>query len=474
MIELRTYQDTCVAGLRDSFRAGFHSPLLVSPTGSGKTVMFSYLSARLREAGQRVIILAHRDELLDQISRTLSAFDVPHGVISAGAPYDKRQVVHVASVFTLARRIERVEVPDYVICDEAHHGTAASTWGKLIAYWRERNPKLRLIGVTATPERLSGEGLGETFDTMVLGPTTRELIDQGALAEYRMFAPAHAVDLSGIGLQGGDYKRGAAAAVMDKPTIVGDTITEYRRLLDGAPTVSFEVSVENAQHMAEQFRAAGYRAVCLDGKMDKGLRRDIVRDFGRGAINIITSCDLISEGFDMPGIVGAILRRPTWSLAMYLQQVGRALRTAPGKDAAFVLDQVGNSSRHGMPDDPREWSLLGRKRSKKDADNPAARTCETREVNGRRIVGCLATSPAAASRCRECGEPFATKPRTIDQVDGTLSEVEIEKARRKADVDRAAARTLEDLIQLGTARGYSNPQGWARHVFHARQARGRE
>lgn len=464
MISLRPYQETCIAGLRGAFRQCFHSPLLVSPTGSGKTVMFSYLTARLLEARQRVSILVHRDELVDQVSRTLGAFDVPHGQITAGSLYDRRLRAQVASVFTLARRLDRVEVPDYVICDEAHHCIGASTWGKVVAYWRDRNPKLRLIGVTATPERLSGEGLGETFDTMVLGPTTRELIEIGALAEYRMFAPKQAVDLTGVGKQAGEFQKRASADVMGKAAIVGDTLREYRRLLDGAPTVSFEVSVENAQMMAERFRAEGYRAVCLDGKMDRGMRRDIVRDFGRGAINVITSCELISEGFDVPGIVGAILRRPTWSLALYLQQVGRALRPAPGKAAAIILDQVGNSLRHGMPDDPREWSLLGReKKGKKDVDNVAARQCEK----------CFAYSPAAAAKCRDCGHLFPRKPREIDELEGELSEIEVERARREAARAQAAAKTLEDLIELGRQRGFRNPAGWARHVWQARQARGR-
>lgn len=463
-LQLRPYQDTWIDGLRQAFREGHHSPLGVLPTGGGKTVCFSYLTARLLSAGQRVSILAHRDELLDQISETLGKFDVAHGILSAGALYDRRQRAHVSGVFTLGRRLDRVEVPDYAICDEAHHAIGASTWGKIIAYWRDRNPRFRLIGVTATPERLSGEGLGETFDTMVLGPTTRELIDLQALAPYRLFAPAQAVDLSSVGMQGGDYKRGASAAVMDKPAIVGNTIAEYQRLLNGAPTVSFEVSVENAQHMAEQFRAAGYRAACLDGKMDKVMRREIVRDFGRGALNVLTSCEIISEGFDVPGIVGAILRRPTWSLAMYLQQVGRALRTAPGKEHAVLLDQVGNSGRHGLPDDPREWSLLGRQeKRKKDADNVACRQCQF----------CYAVSPAAASKCRECGKPFPIKAREIEQVDGTLSEVEVARARREAAAVQAAAKTLEELIEVGRRRGFKNAAGWAKHVFDARQARGR-
>ena len=462
--ELYPYQSTWIDGLRDAFRTGHHSPLGVLPTGGGKTVAFSYLTSRLLASKKRTVILVHRDELVDQVADTLVRFNVDHGRITAGSAYDKRQRAHVASVFTLARRITRVEVPDYVICDEAHHAIGASTWGRIIGHWREANPNLRVIGVTATPERLSGEGLGETFDTMVQGPTTRELIDLGRLSEFRLFAPAQAIDLSGIGMQGGDYKKGALAAAMDKPAIVGSAVGEYRDKINGAPAVAFCVSVEHAQHTAEQFRAQGFRALCIDGTMDKVLRRAVVDDFRRGAINVLTSCELISEGFDLPGIVGAILLRPTQSLALNLQQVGRALRTAPGKECAIILDHVGNSARHGMPDDPREWSLLGRqKKGKSDSDNVACRQCEK----------CFAVSPAAASKCRECGAPFPIKVRTIEEVEGTLSEVDVARAKRKADTDRAAARTLEDLIQLGTSRGYQNPAGWARHIFQARQARGK-
>lgn len=459
---LRPYQDQCIAGLRGAFRDGFHSPLLVSPTGSGKTVMFSYLTGRLLESGKRIVLLCHREELIEQISRTLTAFNVAHGIISAGSGYDRRQMAHVASVFTLARRLDRVEVPDYVIVDEAHHGVAGSTWGKVIAYWRERNPKLRLIGVTATPERLSGEGLGETFDTMILGPTTRELIDLGALAPYRLFAPRQAVDLSGIGKQGGDFKRGEAAAVMDKPAIIGDAAGHYRKLCDGAPAVAFCVSVEHAEHTAEQFRSLGYRAVSIDGKMDRQLRRSIIQDFGRGAINVLTSCDLISEGFDVPGIVAGILLRPTWSLSLYLQQVGRALRTAPGKAHALILDHVGNSTRHGMPDDDREWSLIGRDGARKTkAAEAACRQCEQ----------CYAVSPAAAAKCRECGTLFPVKAREVEVVEGELSEVEVARMKREAARAQASADTLESLAALGAMRGYKNPEAWARHVWNARQRR---
>lgn len=461
MITLRPYQSEAIEALRGSFRAGHHSPLLVMPTGAGKTVCFSYLTQRLTAAGKRVAILVHREELIRQVSDTLRAFDVDRGLIAAGALYDRRQRAHVASVFALARRLDRVAVPDYVICDEAHHCIAGSSWGKVVAAWRAVNPALRLIGVTATPERLSGEGLGEVFDDMLLGPTVRQLIDLGALSEYRMFAPRQAVDLSGIGRRGGDFVRSEAAAAMDKPAIHGDAVAHYRRHCDGAPAVAFCVSVEHAEHVAESFRASGYRSASIDGTMPRDVRRSILQDFSRGGLNVLTSCDLISEGFDVPGIVAAILLRPTQSLALYLQQVGRALRTAPGKTHAVILDHVGNSARHGSPCQDREWSLLGR--------SEASRKTKTGEAACRQCESCFAMSPAAASKCRECGAVFQVVRREVEQVDGELSEVEVAKLRIEAKRAQAAAQTLEDLIAEGRRRGFKNPAGWARHVWAGRE-----
>lgn len=461
MITLFPDQQEWIGGLRQAFAAGYHSPLGVLPTGGGKTVCFSWLTSKLVQNSKRVVLMVHRDELVEQISKTLDRFDVRHGLITAGSLYDRRLLAHVASVMTLVKRLDRTAIPDYVIIDEAHHG-AAATWKKIIAYWRSKNPNLRVIGVTATPELLSGEGLGGMFDEMVLGLTTRELIEMGRLSPYRLFAPHQAVDLSGVHMQAGDFNKKELGAALNKPSIVGSAVGEYSKLLNGAPAVAFCVSVEHAKAVAEQFQANGFRSMSIDGKMEKSLRREVVRDFGAGRINVLTSCDLISEGFDIPGMVGAILLRPTWSLAMYLQQVGRALRVCPGKESAVILDHVANSQRHGMPDDPRAWSLIGREeKRKKDSENVSCRQCDK----------CYAVSPASASKCRECGKPFPIKSREIEEVAGTLSEVEVARARREAARAQASAATLEDLIRLGTERGYGNPRGWASHIFNARQSK---
>lgn len=457
-MELRDYQQRAVEQLRASFRAGHRAPLLVSPTGSGKTVLFSYVATRTQQRGKRVAILVHREELLEQVSDTLKLFGTPHGIVSAGQHYDARELTHVASVFTLARRMERVKVPDLVIVDEAHHAIAGSTWGKVLRAWREVNAKMQVIGVTATPLRLSGEGLGDVFDDMVLGPTTGELIASGALAPYRMFAPAHAVDMSGVHTRGGDFVRAESALRMDTPKITGDAVAHYARHCNGAPAVAFCVSVEHAEHVAERFRSHGYRALSIDGGMDKTLRRSIVQDFRRGALSVLTSCELISEGFDLPGIHAAILLRPTWSLALYLQQMGRALRTCEGKQAALILDHVGNSSRHGLPDDPREWSLLGSGDVKKKGETVA-----------KQCPACYAIVPAAAWTCRECGHEFEVQSREIEETAGDLSELDLARERREAKKAQAMAGTVEALTDLGRMRGYKNPEAWARHVLQARE-----
>jgi superfamily II DNA or RNA helicase len=461
-IQLRSYQDASIEALRNSIRRGRRAPLLVSPTGSGKTVIFSYLTSRLVAGGKRVVILNHRAELTEQISRALNLVEVRHGIIAAGMAYDRRPLAHVASVMTVVRRLAKTEVPDYVVIDEAHHCIAGSTWGKTISEWRIANPKLLVIGVTATPERLDGTGLGKMFDDMVLGPTTAQLIADGWLSPYKLFAPPkqQQADLSGVHTKMGDFVQGESEAVMDKPAIIGSAVSHYRQHCNGAPAVAFCVSVKHAQHVAEQFQAEGFRAASIDGTMDGTTRRNIIRDFSAHRLHLMTSCDLVSEGFDVPGMVGALLLRPTQSLALNLQQVGRSLRICDGKTHAVILDHVGNSARHGLPDDDREWSLEGREKKKKtkDPDDVAIKQCKK----------CYAISRATALVCRECGHPFEGQPRVIAEKEGELQEVDPKLERLKFIQDRAAAQDLDELIKVGKLRGFNNPVGWAKHILSAR------
>lgn len=456
-IVLRDYQEKIIADLREAYRQGFRAPLVVSPTGSGKTRTFAFLSERLCFSRKRLVIMVHREELVAQISAALNDAGVPHGLILAGSLYDVRLPVHVASVQTLVNRLDRIAVPDYVIGDEGHHFLPKTMWGKCILHWQAENPALKINLWTATPERLGGEGLGEMCDTMILGPTTGELIERGFLSPYRLFAPRTQLDFSGVTSRGGDFAKNEISAAMDKPKITGDAVMHYRKLCDGAPSVAFCASVEHAHHTAEQFRAIGYTAAAVDGKMDKHERRRVMDDFSRGRLHVLTSADIVSEGVDVPGLVGAILLRPTQSVALYLQQVGRALRTAPGKECAYIIDHVSNSARHGLPDDPREWSLFGTAKGKKKSDAPGCRQCPK----------CYAISPLAAQKCRDCGAPFPVKERVIEQVDGELTEIEVARMKREAVETQAKAKSLDDLKAL--AKQLGRKEGWAVHVFEARQ-----
>ncbi len=460
MIHLRDYQADCIGGIRDAYRAGRRSPLLVSPTGSGKTVMFAYIANGTSRKGNRVLILVHRQELVDQTVRTLHAFGVDHGVIAAGRSPDRTHAVQVGSVQTVVRRLEFFR-PDLIIIDEAHHGTAGS-WRKVI----DANPQARILGVTATPERLDGRGLGEVFDELIRGPEVAWLIDNGHLSRPVYYAPPQAVNLAGLHIRGGDFAKDELAKAMDNKAITGDAVEHYARICRGAPAVAFCASVAHAQHVSEQFQAAGFRADVLDGTLDRDTRRDRVKALGDGRLHVLTSCEIINEGFDLPIVAAAILLRPTMSLGLHLQQIGRVLRPAPGKDRAVILDHVGNLARHGFAEDERDWSLEGRKRKKrKKAD-------DEEDINVRQCPGCYCCH-APAPTCPECGHVYEVKAREIEVIDGTLEEINVEAMRRERKREQASAQTLEDLIAVGRSRGYNRPEAWARHIWHARQGKAR-
>lgn len=426
------------------------------PAAVSKTITFSYIASRVRQNGKRIGIFAHRSELIGQISRTLKLFDVPHGLITAGSTYVPNQSVYVCSVQTYARRVAagRAPVFDMGIVDEAHHASEGSTWDRCMA----NSPDAIWLGVTATPERLDGRPL-EAFQVMLKGPTPRQLIDAGALCDYRLFAPT-TIDLSGVHTIAGDYNKGELADAVDRPSVTGDAVRHYAQYLKGAPSVAFCVSVAHAEHVAEQFRAAGYKAASVDGKMSADDRAKVIGEFSAGKLNVLSSCDLISEGFDVPGIHGAILLRPTQSLSLYLQQVGRALRTAPGKDRAIILDHAGNCGRHGLPDQDREWSLEGRKKSKGTPnDVQPVRQCER----------CFCAYPANRGACPECGWVPAPAPRQVEQVDGELTEVNTEEVRRVSPIlaAQSKARDLDALLRLG------HSEARARHILAARAEKDR-
>lgn len=465
MTGLRDHQVDLVAALRARMAAGSRAVLVVSPTGSGKTYTFCWTAARAAERGRRVLIVVHRVELVAQTIETLQALGVDPGVIGPGDHERLERPVQVAMVQTLARRIARGgRYPhDYLVIDEAHHAIPGTTWGSVI----DHAPGAYLAGYTATPERLDGRGLGVQaggyFAAMVLGPSTRALIDQGLLAKPVVYGPPGAADFSDLAVVRGDYRQTDMDAAVEQRIITGDVVRHYRQHLDGQPTILFAASVKAAHRYAEVFKASGYTAAALDGTTDPRERRGLIRDLGHGGLQVLTSCSVVSEGTDIPAVAGAILLRPTASLSVALQQMGRALRPKPGDNRCVILDHVGVVRTHGLPQQDREWTLEGRPRRKRAADESGpVKQCQS----------CWAWLPAQVRACPHCGTVGVAKQRKdLHVVDADLVQINEDQVRADRRREQARAATLEDLIELGRTRGYKNPGYWARKVIQGRQSR---
>lgn len=462
-VTLRPYQEQLLEDIRASMRRGHRRVLAVMPTGAGKGTTIAVMVSNAAERGHRVLILAHRAELIVDLSQRIHGLGINHGILANGYREDLRHPVQVGSVQTVVRRLGRIPPPSMVIQDEAHHLVAGNMWGRVIDAW----PRAYLIGKTATPERLSGEGLGEGhggyFQDMVQGPDASWLTEQGFLVPARIFAPP-GIDLSGIKRFDTSKGRHEADDRLKQGQAMGDAVSHYRRTIEpehNGTAIAFCCSVAHADALAEAFRSQGIAAARLDGAMDRGERRRMIADLGAGVLKVLTSCDIISEGTDIPSVTGAILLRPTDSLGLHLQQVGRVLRPAPGKRWAIVNDHVGNSLRHGLPTDPREWSLEGRtKRKRAASDALPVKVCDS----------CFSTLPSAEPVCPICGFVFpAAARRELVTVDGDLQELSARDLARQRRNVVGRARTREELETIRLERGYS--RGWTDHILRARCGR---
>lgn len=452
MTELRPRQAKAIADVRNAYRAGHRSVLLCAATGFGKTHTAAEIIKSALARGNDVWFLAHLREILEDTARRLDAANIPHGYIMAGMPRNPFQPVQIVSVQTAARR-PVVRQPGLIIIDEAHLAVA-DTYKKVIE--AAGNPPL--LGLTGTPCRLDGRGLGELFDVIIPTCSTADLIDEGLLAPIRYYAPTKP-DLTGIRSQAGDYAVAQLAEAVDQPSIIGDAVIHYRKYAHGRRAVAFCVNIAHAEHTAAAFAAAGYRAVAISGKSTREQRNAALTGLRQGTIDVVCNCALWVAGVDCPEIGCIILLRPTKSLTMYLQSVGRGLRTAPGKANLVVLDHASCVFTHGFPSDPREWTLDAK--PKRSGNAPAVQECPS----------CYACHPPAP-QCPACGHlyirdaPLITGPAELD---GHLVEINPDQVRRQRAAEQAKAQTLDQLIEVGRRRGMKHPSGWARHILAARQ-----
>lgn len=453
-----------IAKVATKVAAGHRRVLLVAPTASGKTVIAAAMIDGAAADGRNILVIAHRREIVAQTVAKLAAAGVEAGVIQAGCQHQPELSVQVASIQTLharAIRGSRMAMPpaDLLVIDEAHHARAATYQATIDAY-----PEAIVIGLTATPCRQDGKGLGEIFQSLVECPQVAELVAQGFLVPSQVYAPS-TPDLTGVRVERGDYVEAQLAERVNTAELVGDIVTHRLKLGGSRPTVCFATGINHSRHIRDQFREAGVVAEHIDGSTPIDQRDEILRGLASGAVEVVSNCQVLTEGWDCPDIGCLILARPTRSLGLFRQMIGRALRPAPGKVDAIILDHSGSVFIHGLPDDDLAWSL--------DEDTRAVNRTQAARAAGA-AGSALTDCPqchAVRLRGRECvvcGWQPAPKFPTIDTA-GHLGLVQRDrKAILAYGTDAERQRFYRQLLGVAQGRGYS--PGFAFYKFQEKFA----
>jgi superfamily II DNA or RNA helicase len=446
-MNLRPYQQKMHDDINAAWANGSANVLAVLPTGGGKTVTLSHI---VKEEPGASVVLAHRAELVSQISLALAREKVRHRVIGPSAlsrlcirahldelgahyhdPDARTAVGSVQSVVTSKAPPDWFRQVKLWVHDEAHHITAGNLFGKAVA----RFPNARGLGVTATPGRADGRGLGRhadgVMDALLLGPTPRDLIDAGMLSNYRIFAPPSNLDLSAVHVTaGGEFSPPELREATKKSTVMGDIVAHYVQHAMGKSGLTFADSIENAITIAQNFREAGVSAEVLTGKTPDALRAAVIGRFKRKDLLQIVSVALIDEGFDCPGVEVVSDGAASHSFNRFAQRFGRGLRIFPGKEHMVYFDHVSNVLRHGLPDAPRVWTLDRReKRARgKPDDVIPVRTCPS----------CLSVYERIYRECPFCGHyPEPAGRSGPEMVDGDLAELTPDAlARLRGEIDK--------------------------------------
>lgn len=431
-MKLRPYQNKLLDQTRQAYRKGFRRPCIVAPCGAGKSIIVAEMARSATEKGNRILFIVHRKELCEQIEETFKWWGV------------NMDLCKIAMVQTVTRHLDKEDKPDLIITDENHHCKAKS-YRRIYDKW----PDVLGVGVTATPVRLDGGGLGEVNDELIIGPSVSELIEWGNLSPFKYYAPK-IVDTSKLKVRAGEYVKADIEEMFNKKMIWGDVIKHYKKLSNGK-AICYCSSVNQSKEMALEFCKAGIPAKHIDAKTHKINRKEAINQFRKGIIKILCNVDLISEGFDVPDCDTAILLRPTKSLGLFIQQSMRCMRWQENK-TAIIIDHVGNVNRFGTPDVNHEWSLVPKKKNLNIGD-VAIKEC----------MECYRVVPSATKECPHCGFIFRSEEAKDPIIDKNAELIEIEGMggftvdyRKPSD-----CKNMKELYNLADNLGYK--RGWAWH-----------
>ena len=466
MFVLRDYQNDIINQVRQAIAAGHRKILVVVPTGGGKTVIAAQIVKLAAQKGRRSQFLAHRRELIYQCADKLERFGVDHGILMAGEyPYGAADC-QVASVQTIAARCittDKLPFPDsdVVIIDEAHR-SLAPTYITLINHYGESV----VIGLTATPIRGDGKGLGHVYDYMVLGPSTQWMIDHGFLVQPITFAPT-ILDLTGVKVRGGDYDPADLEARMNQRSLVGDIVEHWYRLAHDRPTVVFASGVKHSINLRDEFAKAGVAVAHVDGDTPLPERKQLVHDLKVGKVQVVCNYGVLTEGFDEPSLSACVLARPTKHLGLYIQMGGRTLRTceATNKKDSRIIDHSGNVYEHGFIQDTHRWLL---EEGRALMSTPAERQKDLDEKKPITCVMC-ATVYTRQLPCPTCGHIPEKRGKHVESRSGDLMEVRAE-SRRTAKERKFTPEERElwyrSLLTIGNKKPkVKKVEGWAAHKY---------
>lgn len=434
---LREYQASAISNLRAKVGLLMQSTptdrnvgvILVAPTGAGKTTMAAYVCEAAQEKKSKILFLAHRKELIEQASKRLDESGIDHGIIKAGNKRVNNLPVQVASVQTLVRRLHKLDKFNFIIIDECHR-TAAKSYMRVL----EKLPGAVIIGLTATPYRTDGAGLGGVYQDLVECSSVQELTDMGFLVPAKCFTTPLAPNLAKVKTVAGDYDKGEIERRVDKPELIGDIYEHWSKHAADRTTVIFATSRKHAKHITEMFVENSVACEYLDGETDESERTRILDRLESTETQVVVNVGILTEGWDCPRVSCVVLARPTKSLGLYLQMAGRALRVFPGKGDCIILDHGGNIHNHGLVADPRYFSI--EPKSKVKESTVPVSTCNE----------CFATF--RGKKCPACGKetknPIPMELPT--QKSGNLVEF-------KQSVDDIKSRFYKQMLEIQTRQG---------------------